>query len=62
MTTSISYRELDQLMGELLPERTLLSTVTNFGGCEDGGSASSASSSSAAAAGGGDGDTIVITG
>lgn len=51
---AISFTNLDQLAGEVLPERTVMSTVStpfnNAGG--DGGGAGSASS---AAAAGGDG-------
>jgi len=55
--STISFQELDLLSGEMLPERTLLSTVTDFsGGGGSGGSAGSASS--AAAAGGGSGTVI----
>lgn len=59
---AVNFAELNELAGELLPERTVLSTITtpfnnwnpgNSGGLGgDGGS----SSSSAAAAGGGDGN------
>lgn len=36
--SSISYAELDHLIGEILPERTALSTVTDFsGGAPPGG-------------------------
>ena len=54
---SISFQELELLGGEVLPERTLLSTVTDFSG---GGGSSAGSASSAAAAGGAGGDTVVI--
>ena len=56
---SISFQELDLLGGEVLPERTLLSTVTDFSG-GGGSSGSAGSASSAAAAGGAGGDTVVI--
>ncbi len=58
MRTVISFEELDLLAGEVLPERTVLSTVTTpfnnvgAGGGGDGGSSSAA----AAAAGGGGAD------
>jgi hypothetical protein len=52
----ISFTELDQLVGEVLPERTVLATVsTPFNNVAGGGADGSASSSAAAAAGGGDG-------
>lgn len=47
---SIDFTELARLSGEVLPQRTVLSTVTSFG---DGGGGGS--SSAAAAAAGGDG-------
>lgn len=53
--STVSFQELDAITGELLPERTLLSTVTDFGG----GSGGSGSGSAAAAAAGGGGTTIV---
>lgn len=56
--TSVSFQELDQLFGEMLPERTLLSTVTDFG-AGGGSGAAGASASSAAAAGGAGGDTTI---
>lgn len=37
MYTPISYRELDQFAGEVLPERTVLSTVSDFSGGSDDG-------------------------
>lgn len=53
---AISFTNLDQLAGEVLPERTVMSTVStpfnNAGGDGDGGGAGSVSS---AAAAGGDG-------
>ncbi|OEV04756.1 hypothetical protein [Streptomyces oceani] len=54
--SKISFEELDGLTGEMLPERSVLSTVVpfnNMGGADaaDGGSSSAA----AAAAGGGHG-------
>lgn len=37
MYTPISYRELDQFAGELLPDRTVLSTVSDMSGGSDDG-------------------------
>jgi hypothetical protein len=55
--TAISFGDLDLLAGEVLPERTVLSTLvtpfSNPGADADGGGSSSAA---AAAAGGGHGD------
>lgn len=61
---AVNYAELEELAGEFLPERMVLSTVTpngpvQFGGGGQGGylggGDGGSSSSSAAAAGGGDG-------
>jgi hypothetical protein len=65
--TAISFGDLDLLAGEVLPERTVLSTLvtpfSNPGADADGGGSSSAA---AAAAGGGNGDngggTTVVSG
>ncbi|MGA8116589.1 MAG: hypothetical protein WCA46_23365 [Actinocatenispora sp.] len=35
--SAISFEELDQLAGEMLPERAVLSTVTPFAGGPEGG-------------------------
>lgn len=49
----ISYGELDRLVGGVLPERTVLSTVTDFGGgAGDGGAAAAAAASG--------GNTVVV--
>lgn len=32
MYATVTYGELDQIAGEVLPERTVLSTVSDFGG------------------------------
>jgi hypothetical protein len=56
--SKISFEELDGLTGEMLPERSVLSTVVpfnNWGGSGDGHGGSS-SSSSAAAFGGANSD------
>ncbi len=57
MRKAIEVSDLAQITGEVLPERTVMSTVTtpfnNAGG--DGGDGGSSSSGAAAAAGGGDG-------
>lgn len=54
---AVNFAELNELAGELLPERTVLSTVTtpfnNAGGTGGLGADGGSSSSSAAAAGGG---------
>ncbi len=55
---TISFTDLDQLVGEVLPERTVMSTVVtpyNNAGGDGGGSGASSSSAAAAAAGGSDG-------
>ena len=57
--STISFQELDLLSGEMLPERTLLSTVTDFSGGGDSSSAGSSSSSSSAAAAGGGSSNVV---
>jgi hypothetical protein len=49
---TISFEELEGLTAEMLPERSVLSTVVPFGG--HGGGDGAASSSSAAVAEGGD--------
>lgn len=63
---AVNFAELNELAGELLPERTVLSTITtpfnnwnpgNSGGGVDGGAGSS-SSSAAAAGGGGNGGEV----
>ncbi|MEU0598381.1 hypothetical protein ABZ484_09030 [Streptomyces sp. NPDC006393] len=55
--SAISFAELDALTGELLPERSVLSTLNPMGvmGGHGGGSSSSSSSSASAVSGGGGG-------
>ncbi|WP_129312344.1 hypothetical protein [Streptomyces sp. L2] len=61
MGTEIRFEELDLLMGEVLPERTVMGNVVvplGFGGAHDGHAVAAdggASSASASAAGGGGG-------
>jgi hypothetical protein len=50
--TAISFEGLDQLAGEVLPKRTVLSTLVTPFNSPGAGSAGDTSSSSAAAAGG----------
>jgi hypothetical protein len=53
---AISFTDLDQLAGEVLPERTVLATVsTPFNNAAGGDGGAGSASSSAAAAAGGDG-------
>jgi hypothetical protein len=57
--SKISFEELDGLTGEMLPERSVLSTVVpfnNWGGGDAHGQGGSSSSSSAAAFGGASSD------
>lgn len=64
---AVNFAELNELAGELLPERTVLSTVTtpfnnwNPGGGQGGAVDGGSSSSSAAAAGGNGGELGVVS-
>lgn len=57
MGNAISFEELDNIAGEVLPERTVMGVVAtpfnHLGGGPDGGSGSAGASSSAAANSGG---------
>jgi hypothetical protein len=63
---AVNFAELNELAGELLPERTVLSTVTTpFNNWNPGGSGSNGAdggSSSSAAASGGSGGLVGVTG
>lgn len=63
---AVNFAELNEVAGELLPERTVLSTVTtpfnnwNPGGGQGGAVDGGGSSSSSAAAAGGNGGGLVV--